>query len=422
MSGNISSNVTAGYSEVDLRKKKIRKSRKSQDQISSNEASMYDVLQRENPLPETLSVHQPKSSDGSFKSSASPLVKVGLTVLFFLIIMALAVLTVLIIIIFFKVSALEVTESNSNIHENNEALQKYFDSFDYINSTLDSLHQQFTNGTLKSISNSHGKNFSHLENIYGEIATLNSSLQTVANHLKYDLHLVISYNQTCLEIAKSSNGYSSGDYILKLSTEAIRTVYCDMTSTFGGNTLGWMRIAKLDVNNCPQGFNTTIHDSVSTCIRSDTSAGCTDIRYSTHNVRYSNISGAVRALAIGHLDGFNNADGSTVRSNNIILNSNYLDGVSVSSDNEHVWSFGGGCFCDEDKHNDNPNKPIFVKNDFTCGNLRHLWKSKQKCDTNSSWFFKMLPTKTSDITVRVCRDQASSEEDIALTELELYVQ
>ena len=423
MSGNISRNVTAGYTEVDLSKKKIRKPRKRQDQTSSNEASMYDVLQRENPLPEALSVNQPKSSHGgSFKSSASPLVKVGLAVTVFLLFMAFAVLTVLIIILFLKISALEVTDSKSN--EYNKILQKYFDSFDYINSTVDNFQQELTNDTVKTISsNAYQQNLSFLENIlYREISSLNSTIQAVANNIKNNLPLIMSYNQTCPNIAKSSNGYSSGDYMLKLSAEAIRTVYCDVTSTLGGSTSGWMRIAKLDVNNCPLGFNTTIHYSVSTCIRSDTSAGCTDIRYSTHNVRYSNISGAVRALAIGRLDGFNNADGSTVRSNNVILNSNYLDGVSVSSNNEHVWSFGGGCFCDEDKHNDNPNKPIFVKNDFTCGNLRHLWKSKQKCGTDSSWFFKMLPTKTSDITVRVCRDQASSEEDIALTELELYVQ
>ena len=252
MSGNISSNVTAGYSEVDLSKKKNRKPRKSQDQIRSNEISMYYVLQREIPLPEALSVNQTKSIQGSFKSSASPLVKVGLAVTAFLVFMAIVTLTVL-ITIFIKVSALEVSESTSSITETNEALQKYFDSFEYINSALDFLQQQVTKD-----SNYYQQNFSFLENIHGEIATLNSSVQTVANNLRNVLHPIISYNQTCVEIAKSSNRYSSGDYILKLSAEAIRTVYCDMTSTLGGSTSGWMTIAKLDVNNCPQGFNTTI--------------------------------------------------------------------------------------------------------------------------------------------------------------------
>ena len=374
-------------------------------------------------MPEALSVNLPKSSHGgSFKSSASPLVKVGLAVTAFLLFMALAVITVLIIIIFLKISTLEITDSKSN--EYDKILQNYFDSFDYINSTLDNFQQELTNDTVKTISsNAYQQNFSFLENIlYQEISSLNSSIQAVANNIKNNLPL-ISYNQTCPNIAKSSNGYSSGDYILKLSAEAIRTVYCDMTSTLGGSTSGWMRIAKLDVNNCPLGFNTTIHDSVNTCIRAESSAGCTEVRYSTHNVRYSNISGAVRALGIGHLDGFSNAHGKTFRSKYANLNSNYLDGVSVSSNNEHVWSFASGCLCDEDTaiSNNNPNKPMFVENNYICSNFQHLWMSQQ-CGSYSSWFFKMLPPTTADITVRVCRDQASSEEDVALTELELYIQ
>ena len=197
-----------------------------------------------------------------------------------------------------------------------------------------------------------------------------------------------------------------------------------MTSTLGGSTSGWMRIANLDVSYCPQGFNTTIYDFVNTCIRSDSRAGCTEIRYSTHNVRYSNISGAVRISGIGYLDSFNNADGNTFRSINGNLNSNYLDGDFVISNDEHVWSFGAGCLCDEynkNGNNNNLNKPRFVSNDYTCSNFRDLWWSQQ-CGSDSSWFFKMLPTTTSDITVRVCRNQASCDEDIALTELELYIQ
>ena len=124
------------------------------------------------------------------------------------------------------------------------------------------------------------------------------------------------------------------------------------------------------------------------------------------------------------MDGFNNADGNTFRLKDVILNSIYLDGVSVSFNNEHVWSFAAGCFCDEDtdNNNNNPNKPLFVGNDYTCSSFRDMWVSKQQCISDSSWFFKMLPNTTSNITVRVCRDQASSVEDTALTELELYIQ
>ena len=174
----------------------------------------------------------------------------------------------------------------------------------------------------------------------------------------------------------SSNGYSSGDYILKISAEAVTTVCCGITITLGGSILGWIRIAKLDVNKCPQSFNKTIHDSVNTRIRSESSAGCTEIHHSTHIVRYSNFSGAVRVIALNSLNGFRNVN----------LKSNYLDGVSISSNNEHVWSFAAGCFCDEDgiSNNNNPNKPILVANDYTCSNVRYLGMLKQQCGLYSS--------------------------------------
>ena len=412
MSENISSNVIAKYSEVDLSKKKNTKPRKCQDQIRIDEVSMYEVLQREIQWPQTPSVNQPKSCLESFKSSASPLVKVGLAVTVFLVITAIVALTVSIIILFLKVSALEAAESNSSGLQNNKTIQNYCYTFDYINSKIDSFKRELTNSTSQTvfvISNYSEQNFSFLENrLYDEIAFLNYSVQTVANNFKNALLPLINYNQTCAEIAKSSKGYSSGDYILKLSTEAIRTVYCEVTSTLGGSTSGWMRIAELDVNNCPQGFNTTIHKSVNTCIRSDSSAGCTEIRYSSHNVRYRNISGAVRAIAVRALGGFRN----------FILNSNYLDGVSVRSNDEHVWSFAGGCDCSDNI----PNKPRFVGNDYMCNSTDYLWRDKQQCGSDSTWFFRMLPPTTSDITVRVCRDHARDVKDIALTQLELYIQ
>ena len=156
-----------------------------------------------------------------------------------------------------------------------------------------------------------------------------------------------------------------------------------------------MRIAKLDVNNCPQGFHTTVHYSVNTCIRSESSTGCTEIHYSTHNVRYSNISGAVKAIELRRLDGFRNVN----------LNCSYLDGVSVSSNNEHVWSFAGDYSCEDIN---NSNKPRFVGNYYTFSELTYMWVYQQ-CGSDSLWFFKMLLPTTADITVRVCRDQVSSD-------------
>ena len=375
-----------------------------------NESSNNSILRN------GISSSHLKSNQDTSNSSVTAMVKTYLAVTFSIILLLQVILSSVIVVLYLKVSTLEAYEPTLEATQINKTLLN----------NLMSLQLEFRELLQQKNASKYPakQNFSFLENqCFHEIASLNSSVQLALKDLKSTLLPILSYNQTCKEIANSSNGYSSGDYILKLSAEAIKTVYCDMTSTLGGSTSGWMRIAKLDVNNCPQGFHTTVHYSVNTCVRSESSPGCTEIHYSTHNVRYSNISGAVRALAIGHLDGFNNADGSTFRSNNVNLNSNYLDGVSVSSNNEHVWSFAANCLCDEDSanNNNNRNKPIFVGNDYACGPFRDLWRSQQ-CGSDSSCFFKMLPTTTSDITVRVCRDEPSSEEDIALSELELYIQ
>ena len=340
-------------------------------------------------------------------SNSSSMLKTCLSVTFSIILLLQVILSSVIVVLYLKVSTLEAHEPtlaaaaqlNKTLLNNLISLQLEFRE----------LLQQ------NNASEYHDKqNFSLLENqCYHEIASLNSSVQVAVGDLKRILLPFLSYNQTCAEIAKSSYEYPSGYYIMNITAESVRTVYCEVTSTLGGSTSGWMRIAKLDVNNCPQGFRTTIHNSVNTCISSESSTGCTEIRYSTHNVRYSNMSGAVRALRIGTLDGFNNDGISTLRSSAIDnVSSNYLDGVSISSDTKHLWSFAGGCTCFQTH-----NKPGFVNDNYICDE-QYLWGSQQ-CGSDSSW---NLPPTNTDITVRVCRDQASEDEDIALTALELYIQ
>ena len=111
------------------------------------------------------------------------------------------------------------------------------------------------------------------------------------------------------------------------------------------------------------------------------------------------------------------------------INNNYLDGISItintSTNRTHVWSFAAGAFSFT-------SLPSFVNNDFACdlsppcdfqtlcGPL--LWKSQQY-GRNVSSLFKELPfPHVTDIEVRVCRDQGRSDEDLAITTLELYVQ
>ena len=53
---------------------------------------------------------------------------------------------------------------------------------------------------------------------------------------------------------------------MRSSTGVLRSVYCDMNRTFGGNSTGWMKIAELDVNNCLPGPRRQITNTVNTCV------------------------------------------------------------------------------------------------------------------------------------------------------------
>ena len=212
------------------------------------------------------------------------------------------------------------------------------------------------------------------------------------------------------------------------SAGVLRSVYCDLTRTFGGTSKGWMRVAELDVNNCPPGTRTeTVHTSTN-CKVSEDRAGFTVMYYPVYNISYMQVTGRIRAYQINTLDGFLSEDES-IRTEIIstnTLDSNYLDGVSITTNSYHVWSFAGGCSC-----NDDLQKPDFIGDNYICNGSLHSTFNKpheelicenQQCNENSDWFFRTsLPSNATDIRVRICRDQDSNDEDIALTELEIYI-
>ena len=235
-----------------------------------------------------------------------------------------------------------------------------------------------------------------------------------------------SFPSSCLEIAKLHSNISDY-YIVRSSTGFLLSVYCDLNRTFGGNSTGWMRVAELDVNNCPPGMRTETVNTSTTCKVSEDGAGCTEIHYPVYNISYNQVTGRIRAYQLNTLDGFISLDES-IRNKSIstnALDSNYLDGVSIFTNSYHIWSFAGGCNCTV------PQKPDFIGDHYICNGSHHrhfmtpheelIWKNQQ-CNETSDWFFRTsLPSNATDIRVRICRDQVRGDEDIALTELEIYI-
>ena len=235
--------------------------------------------------------------------------------------------------------------------------------------------------------------------------------------------------------------YPSGYYWVRASNGSAVSVYCDMTLPCGGVTGGWMRVAELDMTNsshqCPSGLmEHNDSPNIRTCVRNETSGGCSSVELSTANIQYTIVCGRITAYQFGYVDYFESTD----------INSAYVDGVSLTHGipRQHIWTFAaagrGGriCLCRSSP------RPDAVGQDFFCdtGNPAFsstaaifyadnpLWDGDgcapgNVCCSNDNppYFNKTLSGPTTDnIEMRVCRDEGASNEDIAIESVEIYAQ
>ena len=179
-----------------------------------------------------------------------------------------------------------------------------------------------------------------------------------------------------------------------------------------------MRVAELDLYNCPAGLRLELFNGIRTCIRNEVASGCTPILYRSINIPYSKICGQIRGYGVGSIDGLHPYNGGTS------VNDNYLDGISISINGSHVWSFvAGDCICNATKYD-------FIGNDWACagtncgiGNFcpSLLWNTIT-CGMMTPFFKDLSVSTTEDVVMRVCRDEDRNNEDIAISSVELYVQ
>ena len=422
-----SRNISDLYAVVDLRKKHDPQSAELNENpgkyngfLSSNvQEPMYDSPYASQEMQTSQQMQASLTNLQKEKNGIFVQLKTSLCLVFGIVTSAaIAVLVAIVIVLFLHVNSLEkMIQTNTELAnvKLSDAIASHNSSFQ---NELQRFHIHFT-----SIGNMQEQHISALSQNFGE--NLNSTHKAIAQLEQNVADTVKNIAYNCSSFVKQSFTLLSGYHILTSSAGVLRCVYCDLTRTFGGNTTGWMRIAELDVNNCPSGMRTGTVNNDTTCEVSEDEAGCTEILYPTFNIQYTLITGKIRAYQIESVDGFKYVPMNIrphIPSDNSNISSNYLDGVSITSNGLHVWSFAAGCDCTTDK-------PSFIRDDFTCGGREgklkyppeYLWESQQ-CGTSSTWFYKELPPTTADISVRVCRDQARSDEDLALTVLELYIQ
>ena len=258
--------------------------------------------------------------------------------------------------------------------------------------------------------------------------------------------------KSCNDVYQINNAArgSSGNYWIN-TTSGIQQVYCDMELECGGHKGGWMKIVDLDASrgdDCPTGW-TKITTPVAACIAPSSIAGCYSTNFSSLDVTYSKVCG----MAVGYQKSTTDAFAALFFSERS-LNGPYVDGISITygTPRKHIWTYGIGnsdnydslptystnCPCSEFP---GTSPPSFVHDNYYCesgslliGSGYHtsdpVWDGED-CSINNSccsqpslpWFYRQLPLTTSeDIETRICRDEASSNEDVLIKELQLYVQ
>ena len=265
--------------------------------------------------------------------------------------------------------------------------------------------------------------------------------------------------KSCQEIKQRMGTSPSGVYMIANNEKKTEYVYCHM-ETMCGSDGGWTRLAHLDMTDttesCPNGWRLYEVDGVRACGRASYEDGsCSSVQYPSNGVRYTEICGRAR----GYQYGSPNAVDSIVGTGHNDINSHYVDGLSLTRGNprKHVWTYmaglkednshgQGGYTCPCQTGSQQANKiPSFVGSDYYCesGNpsiplffanklytADPLWDGKQcnglesPCCTSTTlpWFHKVLDSPTNEyIEARVCSDQTTSDEDVPIEIMEIYV-
>ena len=123
-----------------------------------------------------------------------------------------------------------------------------------------------------------------------------NTIQQLVNHMQM-FHIFDS----CASITTTSLPFSSGIYWIRSSDNSAVQVYCT-TLSCNGVTGGWRRVAYLNTCcgpiQCPRGLQMRIDPP--SCRRNSSSAGCSSIFYSSHDIPYSCIYGRVNAHKLAY--------------------------------------------------------------------------------------------------------------------------
>ena len=265
----------------------------------------------------------------------------------------------------------------------------------------------------------------------------------------------IQTRESCRHILEHEPDSTSKYYWIRDPSGRVTQQYCDMEREGCGTRGGWMRVAHLDMTQpnqqCPSGFRLITSSSKRLCGRPGP-AGCVSVKFSTNDITYNKVCGKVIAYQDKSPDAMCAHYGLYTDGLIHTLEEVYLDGVSIThgTPRQHIWSFIAsnaenwndchGCPCYAGFNGD---RIPFIGNKYFCDSVLDTWRSHyilypddplwdgEGCGSNNHccsynnppWFCTELDQSTSDdIELRLCADQETSNEDVPIEHIELYVQ
>ena len=231
-------------------------------------------------------------------------------------------------------------------------------------------------------------------------------------------------------------------------TDTLSELFSSSVPECGGGL--WYRVAYLNMTDpsqqCPPAWREYNTSGVRACGRPASNGGSRPATLYPTDRQYSRVCGRAIGFQVGNPDAFRQFHARS-------LDQGYMDGISITygQPRRHIWSYvaslsensteyqGGNCPCSIQP---GVSPPSFVRNNYYCESANpeafitplfyandRLWDGEQCEGTCCSgtmsppWFSVWLFSHTTDeIEVRICADEITSNENVLIELLEIYVQ
>ena len=262
---------------------------------------------------------------------------------------------------------------------------------------------------------------------------------------------------SCAEVREIDEVAQSGPYWLKLYNGSSINIHCDFDTHCSCSdstpTNSWTRIAFHNMSDANHGcpYNLQLNEATERRMCGTRHRGCTSVFFDTLGFSYNKVCGQVIGVQFGEPNAFR----PYFRNRNLMLEDPFVDGVILTyglAPRTHIWTFVAAeseseyddeaCPCTRTDVSYEGLVPPFIGEDYFCDtgswsrpsevyytdNL--LWDGKGCGPTSSCctwrdppWFCKVLTQQTTDwLELRVCTDSSSSDEQILLELIEIYIQ